>query len=581
MKNKSMLRVLALVVVLSMIFTTAAFAMAPNMAPGQQKKVERNTENYEEAAKYMKEKGYIKGYGDNVFGFTDLVKRGDIAVMIARSFKLSVMINSLESDEDDRFFGDVDADDYFYDAIFAAKKLGIAKGDGKNFNPNKYVTVEEAILMIERSATAANDNVMEGFEEVYGEFELDEISSNLRELFDEDEMDDFATRQDIALMLYYVLMGEEYNLEENADEEDDMDYVEYTIEEDEDQFQAFDDGRFIDAFESVDLENGEELEYVRFFLPVKNGKLYYEYNEDDNEHENELVRENEDYYVGNVTNKDLLDKITFVPKDEFSGTVYIRFLATSNEDNTFYGLVKIIVEGVEDDEDEEERYIDENTEYDFVDADFNSDMVEVKFVQPSYTKGTLYFDNVEVSESHFYDDSEFDQIVFVPAQDFSGKVNIKYTSKDADGDSYSGTIKITVEEVQEIKTMDGDDLDVKENDDLFIDFEDELDDLTDKAGYVIFTQAVYNSIDYIKFELPSPSQGNLMIDMDGKGYEDVDDDKYDIEKINGLKYVPINDSDNDDELVEINFTAFVESNDNDIADKEYDGVIEITVVDVD
>jgi hypothetical protein len=592
MKNKSMLRVLALVVVLSMIFTTAVFAMAPDfMAPGQLKKLERNLENYEEAAKYMKEKGYIKGYGDNEFGFTDLVKRGDIAVMIARSFKLSLIINSLDKDEDERLFGDVDSKDYFYDAIFAAKKLGIAKGDGKNFNPNKYVTVEEAILMIERSVAAANDNVMEGFEEVYDEFDLEEISKNLRDMYD-DEMDDFATRQDIALMLYYVLMGDEYDLEDNADEDlDDMDYVVYTIDEDGDQFVEFDDKNFKDVFNDLDLQVDEELEYVRFFLPVKNGTLYYEYNEDDNEHENELVRENEDYYVGSDTDTDLIDEITFVPKDEFSGTVYIRFLATSDEDNTFYGLVKIIVEGVEEEEEFETltliEYdaIDENTEKEFDEDDLDSDMVEVKFAKPGKDEGTLYFDiddNLKVNPKVFYAAEKFDQVTFVPAQDFTGKVNIEYTAKDADGNDYSGTIMITVEEVQEIETMDGDDFNVNEDEDLTIYFEDELDDLTNEDN--IFTQNVYNSVDYVTFEHQSEGEFEIDMDVDGDGYGDGYKDvkagtKYDIDKIIELKYVPVHDSDSDDESVEINFTAFVESNNDDIDDKEYNGVIEITVFD--
>jgi len=92
----------------------------------------------------------------------------------------------------------------------------------------------------------------------------------------------------------------------------------------------------------------------------------------------------------------------------------------------------------------------------------------------------------------------------------------------------------------------------------------------------IFTQAVFDAVDYVTFELPA--QGELMIDISGDsdGYEDVDaDEEYDIDDIIGLKYVPIDDSDNDDELIEINFTAVDENK----ADKEYNGVIEITVID--
>jgi hypothetical protein len=208
-------------------------------------------------------------------------------------------------------------------------------------------------------------------------------------------------------------------------------------------------------------------------------------------------------------------------------------------------------------------------------------MDEVKFVQPSDTKGVLYFDynndgdlldtnDVKVSESKSYDDSEFDHIVFVPKQDFSGVVDIEYSAKGGD-DSYSGIIRITVKEVQEIKTLK---LSVDEDEDLVIDFEDELDGLTERGK--IFTQTVFDSIDIVTFELPA--QGKLMIDLDGdsESYKNVvAGTEYNLSKILNLKYVPVDDSNGDDELVTINFTAV----DEDKSDKEYNGVIEITVID--
>ena len=557
MNKKRITRIMALVIVFCMIFTTAVFAWAPN-APGQLKRVQ---DNYQVAAQYMKEKGYIKGYGDNEFGFTDYVKRGDIAVMIARSFKLSVLIN-----EGDINFGDVDEEAYFYEAILTAKKLGIAKGDGKNFNPNKYVTVEEAILMIERSVAVANDNVMEGFEELYENFDAEEIGDELRDIF-EDDLNEFATRQDIALMLYFVLTGDEFDGSIDNDEDADILDIVYTIDEN-DEYKSFDEDDFVDAFKVDD----EELEYVKFVFPVRNGTLYYDYNETDRKHT--LVDDDTEYYPGSDED-DLIDEITFVPRDGFEGTVYIKYMATSDDDNTYSGLIKITVNI---DEDEEETDLDlikytmnENTMLYLKKSNFDDSLENYVFDED---EGTLYFDDeknndIDLDDDDFkIDDDEFDydelgNIVFVPDVDFTGVVVIEYTAIDGD-DTYTGKINITVKEVQEIGTIE---LSTDEEDDLIFDFVELLDDKTDSDE--IFKQSVFDDIDYVKFVLPD--EGTLLIDKDG--YEDVDDeDSYPVSIIDGLKYEPVDDDDSKDETIEINFTVFED-------EKEYDGVIKIKVID--
>jgi len=434
MKNKSMLRVLALVVVLSMIFTTAAFAVSPG-----NKKV-KNEKSYKIAVESLIEKQIIRGYGHGDYGLEGNVKRGDVIVMIVRAFNIEISNEDLVEN-----FADITEDEYFYGPVKAAKRLGIAKGDGKYFNPNKPVTVQEAIWLIERAG------------DLVGDKNLDIEDVDLDELFEEDELGKFAKRKDIALMLHYMITGEndyEDDEDDEDNEDDEIDDIKFEINEDEVLAFTSADNNFNDSIEDILKDFDSDIEYVKFDYPVKNGTLYYEYVAKSSE--NDLVTENTKYYLDD-TDKDLLEKITFVPKYDFSGTVNISYYAYDDEGDYYSG--KIIITVV-DDEDEDLALIkyttNENTVKEFED-DLDSNMDEVKFVQPNDTKGTLYFDynddgdlldtnDVKVSGSHSYDDSEFDQIVFVPAQDFSGIVDIEYTAKDGD-DSYSGMIRITVKEV--------------------------------------------------------------------------------------------------------------------------------------
>lgn len=557
MKNKSMLRILALVVVLSMIFTTAAFA-----SPGK-KKFNRDEEGYKNAINYLIEKEIMKGYGHGDYGLEGNVKRGDVIVMIARAFKLEISNEELGEN-----FLDVAKGDYFYGPVKAAKAMGIAKGDGKYFKPNKPVTIQEAIWLIERAEQLLDEN-------------LDIEEEDLDVLFEEEELGKFAKRKDIAFMLHYMMTGEnDYENDEDEDEDDieddEINDIKYEIDEDEILPLKSSDNNMKKSIEDILEGFDSDIEYVKFDYPVKNGTLYYEFDEDDNE--NELVTENKEYYLDG-SDEDLLDEITFVPKNDFNGTVNINFYAHVDEDDYYSGKIVVTV-GDEEDEELENlaliKYtINENTEKQFAENDLNSNMDEVKFVQPDEDEGTLYIDrddDVEVNENVFYADEKFGQVTFVPAQDFTGKVDIEYIAKDGE-DSYAGIIRITVKEVQEIKTME---IEVDEDKDLeylIIDFEDELDDLTNEDK--IFTQDVFNAIDYVTFELPS--QGKLMIDMGSSdGYKNVvGGTEYDIDDIIGLKYVPVDDFDSEDELVKFNFTAFDGNED----DKEYNGMIEITVVD--
>ncbi len=85
MNKKRIMQIIAMVLLLSMVFSTVAFAMPPGqekMPPGQAKKLMK----YEEAFNLMKKEGIMLGDNFGDYRLNDFVKRGDITVMIVRAF---------------------------------------------------------------------------------------------------------------------------------------------------------------------------------------------------------------------------------------------------------------------------------------------------------------------------------------------------------------------------------------------------------------------------------------------------------------------------------------------------------------
>ena len=91
---------------------------------------------------YLYREGVIQGIGGDRYAPGSNIKRGDFMLMLVRAFKLS-------ADYTDNF-RDVAESRYYYDAIAIAKALGIAKGDGTNFNPETSITRQEAMTLVGR-----------------------------------------------------------------------------------------------------------------------------------------------------------------------------------------------------------------------------------------------------------------------------------------------------------------------------------------------------------------------------------------------------------------------------------------------
>ena len=125
-----------------------------------------------------KENGYIKGYnGTQLFGPNDMIKRGDVAIVL---FNMAGggQDGNVSSDMKLDFvsfgtkFSDVEADDYYAEAIGWAVKAGVVNGrpDG-TFAPDEFVTRQDFACMLANYAEktgvdvkSATSEVLEGLE---------------------------------------------------------------------------------------------------------------------------------------------------------------------------------------------------------------------------------------------------------------------------------------------------------------------------------------------------------------------------------------------------------------------------------
>lgn len=113
-----------------------------------------DTANYpwaEEAVNTLYNDGVITGVTATEFQPTAFIRRGDFMLMLVRAYGLEAEINGC--------FADVEEGAYYYNAIATAKALGIAKGDGENFNPRASITRQEAMTLLYRAAEAAGQDL--------------------------------------------------------------------------------------------------------------------------------------------------------------------------------------------------------------------------------------------------------------------------------------------------------------------------------------------------------------------------------------------------------------------------------------
>ena len=197
----------------------------------------------------------------------------------------------------------------------------------------------------------------------------------------------------------------------------------------------------------------ENLDYVQFTLPASGqGTLYLNYTNSNST----KVTAGQKYYRSTTPS---LDKITFVAASGFTGASSISFTGWSTGGASFTGTVEVQVDEVTS---SSLTYtVRQGKSVTFGAGDFNSlcreetgqDLRYVRFTLPSASQGTLYYDYTNTSsqkvtekQSYYRTSSPYlDRVTFVPAA-YLGTVTVAFDGWSTGGKTFSGAVKITVEE---------------------------------------------------------------------------------------------------------------------------------------
>ena len=251
-------------------------------------------------------------------------------------------------------------------------------------------------------------------------------------------------------------------------------------------------------------QTNRSLNYVVFSLPDSSrGKLYYNYISKD--YPGTEVRRDDAYRYGGTPN---LSNVYFVPAAGYSGTVTVAFTAHDASGQSARGRMEIQVLG--GGSGDIHYQVSQGGTVGFDDDDFEdlcqdltgNDLRRVRFdTLPAASQGTLYYDrgNTPVSADRDYCVSSapyLRRITFAANEHYTGTAEFDFTGWDSRGNSFSGTVEITVKQ-----GGDGDiHYQVSRNGTVTMkdrDFNDLCRDLTGSA------------LSHVRFQLPPSSQGTL------------------------------------------------------------------------
>lgn len=88
--------------------------------------------------------GIVSGYSDTQFGVGEYITRQDVAVILNRTYKLSVVNNAVE------FYDESDISDYAKEAVEKLSGAGVINGSDGRFMPKSNCTRAEAACMVYR-----------------------------------------------------------------------------------------------------------------------------------------------------------------------------------------------------------------------------------------------------------------------------------------------------------------------------------------------------------------------------------------------------------------------------------------------
>lgn len=131
----------------------------------------------------LTEKGIIQGTSETTFGPDNNITRGDFVLLLVRALELKA--------DSDTNFADVSQDDYYYEALGIAKKLGIITGfENGGFNPKSEISRQDMMVIITRAlkavdklSTTGSDKDLSGFQDAssVADYALDSVAALVKE----------------------------------------------------------------------------------------------------------------------------------------------------------------------------------------------------------------------------------------------------------------------------------------------------------------------------------------------------------------------------------------------------------------
>ncbi len=272
-------------------------------------------------------------------------------------------------------------------------------------------------------------------------------------------------------------------------------------------------------------KTGDPLECVYSLkVSTKNGVLYYKFSSPDTPGHG--VGGTERYYYQPTGQQMALRDVSFVPLPGFDGTAVVDYNAVSTNGTTFAGTIRIEAEATGD--------VSYSTAIDRP-VDFAAEhfsavckgrtgraIAYVTFGLPSASRGVLYVNyspaglyspRVDTNTRYYATSTpSIDSITFVPAEGYSGDVEIPYRCTDSSGASYSGVVSVRVYGADSRESGDVE-YSIGQNQRKTLvsaDFNDVCQDATGR------------NLDYIRFtDLPSSRAGTLYLNYSSNSETEV------------------------------------------------------------
>lgn len=217
-----------------------------------------------------------------------------------------------------------------------------------------------------------------------------------------------------------------------------------------------------DEFNDVCLAlTGSSLNYVRFTLPDSDsGILCFDYSASTGKYTSKITATTNCYRVATNSASRVLDKITFLSEEDFTGVVEIPFTGWSLSGIKFTGVLEITVTeptartlsytgssapitlDIEDFKDV--CYEMWGRELDHIRFTMLPDSSMARLYL-NYSSPSLPGSAITINQNYYADTyPSLGSISLVPRADFQGSITIRYTGYDASGASYPGVVTFTI-----------------------------------------------------------------------------------------------------------------------------------------